>query len=58
MARLVANGLSNAAIAAQLGITTHTVRHTLASAFRKAGVSNRVGLARLVFTEELEKSRK
>ena len=58
MATLVAHGLSNAAIAAQLRVTVHTVRHTLASAFRKAGVNNRVGLARLVLTGGVEQNRK
>lgn len=58
MARLVAKGLSNAAIASELGVTVHTVRHTLASVFRKARVHNRVALALLVFSGEVEESRK
>jgi DNA-binding CsgD family transcriptional regulator len=56
IAKLVAAGLTNAAIASELGITEHTVRHTLASVFRKARVSNRVGLALLVFRDEVEES--
>ena len=58
MSKLVASGLSNAAIAATLGITVHTVRHTLANVFRKTRVSNRVGLALLVVAGEIEERRK
>ena len=34
-------GLTNAQIAAELGVTTHAVKFHLASIYRKLGVSNR-----------------
>ncbi len=49
----VADGCSNAQIAAQLGISPHTVRNALSLVFLKAGVSNRVKLASLLLTGQL-----
>ncbi len=45
MARLAARGLTNAAIATELVVTTHTVRFHLGGAYRKLGVSAREALA-------------
>jgi len=39
--RLVARGLSNKEIAADLGITTHTVKYHLAAVLEKLGVRSR-----------------
>jgi len=39
--RLVARGLSNKEIAAELGITTHTVKYHLAAVLEKLGVRSR-----------------
>jgi DNA-binding NarL/FixJ family response regulator len=44
VARLVSQGLSNKAVAEQLGIREGTVKTHLHNVFRKLGVSNRVGL--------------
>jgi DNA-binding CsgD family transcriptional regulator len=38
---IVSTGLSNAAIAARLGVTIHAVKFHLAAIYRKLGVSNR-----------------
>ena len=43
--RLVATGLSNKAIANQLGITQKTVRNHMSAVFFKLGVSNRTAAA-------------
>ena len=42
---LIARGLHNKAIAGELGITDHTVRHHLTAIFGKLGVSDRLELA-------------
>lgn len=39
--RCTSRGLTNAQIAAELGVTTHAVKFHLASIYRKLGVSNR-----------------
>ena len=44
LARLVAQGLSNRAIAIQLGITEGTVKLHLSHIYQKLGVANRIGL--------------
>ena len=41
MLRLVARGLGNKEIAADLGITTHTVKYHLAAVLEKLGVRSR-----------------
>jgi DNA-binding CsgD family transcriptional regulator len=41
----MAQGLTNAQVAANLGITTHAVKFHLASVFRKLGVHNRTQAA-------------
>lgn len=46
---LIAQGLHNKAIAAQLGITDHTVRHHLTAVFAKLGVADRLELAVYAF---------
>ena len=38
---LVANGLSNAAIAAELGLTRYTVRNSMSAILRKLGIASR-----------------
>ena len=43
--RLVSKGLSNRAIATQLGLSGHTVKNYLLKIFDKLGISNRVELA-------------
>ncbi len=45
VARLVSEGRSNKEIASDLGISAHTVRHTLSVVFRKLEVTNRAGVA-------------
>jgi len=45
VARLVSTGRSNKEIAATLGISVHTVRHTLSVVFQKLEVVNRAGVA-------------
>lgn len=47
IARLVAEGLSNAEIAAQLVVSRRTVESHLARVFRKLGIKNRTQLARM-----------
>jgi DNA-binding NarL/FixJ family response regulator len=42
---LIARGMHNKAIAGELGITDHTVRHHLTAIFAKLGVSDRLELA-------------
>ena len=53
VARLVSEGLSNKEIASDLGISTHTVRHTLSVIFQKLAVTNRAGVAFAVATERV-----
>ena len=48
IARLVAGGLSNLAIAEQLGITERTVKAHLSSMYSKTSTTGRLGLALLV----------
>lgn len=50
LARLVADGLTNREIAAEVGIAEQTVRHTLVRVFAMCGVPNRTALARLWLT--------
>jgi len=50
LARLVADGLTNREIAAEVGIAEQTVRHTLVRVFAVCGVPNRTALARLWLT--------
>lgn len=45
MSQLVAQGLTNGAVAKRLYISPHTVNTHLRHAFAKLGVSNRVALA-------------
>ena len=45
---LVARGLTNGQIAAQLGVTVHVVKSHLTSIYRKLGVANRTEAARFV----------
>jgi len=47
VARLVADGAPNKAIAARLSISEHTARHHTERLFEKLGVRNRASLARL-----------
>jgi DNA-binding CsgD family transcriptional regulator len=46
--RRFANGMSHSEIAAQLGISRHTVRNQIANAYQKLGIHNKVELVRLV----------
>lgn len=46
---LIARGLHNKAIATELGITDHTVRHHLTAIFAKLGVADRLELAVYAF---------
>ena len=48
MSRLVAEGLTNGAVARQLYISPHTVNTHLRHVFSKLGVRNRVALAALL----------
>jgi len=48
VSRLVAEGLTNGAVARRLYISPHTVNTHLRHVFAKLGVSNRVGLAAVV----------
>lgn len=45
VATLVSEGRSNKEIATALGISAHTVRHTLSVVFQKLAVGNRAGVA-------------
>jgi len=49
--RLVAEGMTNRAISAELGLTEHTVRNYLLRVFDKLGVSSRVELVLYCFQE-------
>jgi len=48
VARYVAEGLNNGAVAARMYISTHTVAHHLRQAFRKLSIASRVELTRIV----------
>jgi DNA-binding CsgD family transcriptional regulator len=48
VARLVAEGLSNAQVAGRMYLSTHTVAHHLRHAYRKLEIAGRVELARVV----------
>jgi len=50
VASLVSEGRSNKEIASALGISVHTVRHTLSVIFQKLEVANRAGVAYAVAT--------
>jgi len=58
IAALVATGMTNVQIAGALGITDQTVRHTLTRVFRKAGVSHRTALPRLILTPRKQPRRR
>jgi DNA-binding CsgD family transcriptional regulator len=50
--RLVALGMSNRAVAAELVVSPHTVNSHVRRSFTKLGISSRVQLARLVFAHD------
>ncbi|WP_354671427.1 helix-turn-helix transcriptional regulator [Streptomyces sp. CSDS2] len=52
VARLVAEGLTNRAVAQRLCISPHTVDSHLRHAFAKLGISSRVALARLTLIHD------
>ncbi len=52
VARLVAEGLTNRAVARQLGISPHTVDTHLRHAFTKLDIGCRVALTRYVLTHD------
>jgi DNA-binding CsgD family transcriptional regulator len=52
VARLVASGLTNQAVAERLVVSPHTVSTHVSSSFRKLGISSRLQLARLVFEND------
>ncbi|GAA2231040.1 helix-turn-helix transcriptional regulator [Streptomyces nogalater] len=52
VARLVAEGLTNRAVAQRLCISPHTVDSHLRHAFAKLGISSRVALARLALIHD------
>lgn len=54
IARLIAGGLSNIQVAAQLGVSAHRVRNALASVYAKTNCSNRVQLARWMWERDAE----
>lgn len=53
VAALVADGLSNAAVAAALGVSRRTVESHVSAIYRKLDVTSRVSLARAVLVEGL-----
>jgi DNA-binding CsgD family transcriptional regulator len=57
VARLVARGLSNRAVAEQLFLSPHTVNTHLRHVFAKLGVNSRVELARLAAEREADPAR-
>jgi DNA-binding NarL/FixJ family response regulator len=48
VARHIANGLANPAIAVELGLSKRTVEHHVANIYLKLGVNNRIAAAQLV----------
>ncbi len=56
IARWVAHGLSNAEIAARLGISARTVGTHLSNIYQTVGVPNRTKLARLVLEHEMART--
>ena len=52
IARLISEGMTNREIAAQLGLSGHTVKNYLFKIFDKLGISNRVELALYVASRE------
>ena len=55
---LIAKGLHNKAIAVELGITDHTVRHHLTAIFAKLGVGDRLELAVYAFRHGIGTARR
>lgn len=54
IAQLVAAGLHNKEIAAQLYLSTHTVRNHLALIYARLGIGTRLELARIVWEQSRE----
>lgn len=52
VARLVASGLSNKGVAAELFVTVSTVEATLTRIYRKLGLTSRMQLARVLAPAE------
>jgi DNA-binding CsgD family transcriptional regulator len=52
VARLVAEGLTNRAVAARLIVSPHTVNAHVRHVFTKLGVNSRVALTRVVLTHD------
>lgn len=53
VAQLVAHGLTNPQIAAELGLSEHTVKRHVKRVSAKYGVSNRVGITRTAIARGL-----
>jgi DNA-binding NarL/FixJ family response regulator len=52
VARLVAEGLTNRAVASHLIVSPHTVNAHVRHVFTKLGVNSRVALTRIVLTHD------